>query len=103
MNKAATIFQILKNKYFLAIVVFVVWVSFFDRNDLFTQYDRKKELKRLKTSSDFYEKEIASTKKDLSNLNNDQALLEKLAREKFFLKRSNEEIFVIDSTNKEKR
>jgi cell division protein FtsB len=83
--------------------VFVVWISFFDRNDLITQYDRKKELEKLETSKDYYEKEIATTKKELTDLNNNPAILEKLAREKFFLKRPNEEVFIVEDTIVEKK
>lgn len=94
-------FKIFKNKYVLSLIVFVVWISFFDRNDLFTQWDRKQELQKLETSTAFYEKEIANTKKDLMDLNNKPAILEKFAREKFYLKRPDEDLFLVnDSTDK---
>ncbi|MEJ7684711.1 MAG: septum formation initiator family protein [Segetibacter sp.] len=81
--------------------MFAVWISFFDRNDLFTQWDRKQELQKLEASASFYEKEIADTKKDLMDLNNKPAILEKFAREKFYLKKPNEDIFLVtDSTDK---
>lgn len=94
--------KVFRNKYFLSVIVFVVWVSFFDRNDLFTQWDRKQELQRLETSTAFYEKEIANTKKELMDLNNNPITLEKFAREKFYLKRPNEEIFLINDSTDEK-
>jgi len=91
--------KIFKDKYVLSLIVFAIWISFFDRNDLFTQLSRKQELKKLDSSAAFYETEIANTKKDLMDLNNKPAILEKFAREKFFLKRANEDIFIIsDST-----
>jgi|SRR3954451_10762192 cell division protein DivIC len=101
MEKFAVFFKILKNKYIISTIVFIVWILFFDRNDLFTQWDRKQELQRLEVSTAFYEKEIANTKKDLMDLNNKPAILEKFAREKFFLKRPNEDLFLVnDSTTK---
>lgn len=84
-------------------MIFVVWVSFFDRNDLFTQYDRKQELQKLETSAEFYEKEILTTKKDLMELNTNPAVMEKFAREKFYLKRPNEEIFLVTDSAVEKK
>src|SRR4051812_45010979 len=87
--------KIFRNKYLVSLIVFLVWISFFDRNDLITQWDRKQELKKLETSAEFYEKEIATTRKDLMDLNNNPSTLEKFAREKFFLKRPNEQIFLI--------
>jgi len=103
MNKLTVFFKIASNKYLLSIVIFVVWIAFFDRNDLFTQWDRKQELKKLETSAAFYEKEIVTTKKDLTELTNNPATLEKFAREKFYLKRLNEEIFLIDDSSQEKK
>lgn len=76
---------------------------FFDRNDLWTQWERKQELQKLEISKAFYEKEITSTNKDLLELSNDPAILEKFAREKFFLKRTNEVIFIVDDSTKEKK
>ncbi len=103
MKKFVGIWNVIQNKYLLTVIVFVVWIIFFDRNDLFTQYDRKQELKKLQTSTDFYENEIAETKKNLTDLNNDPSVLEKMARENFYLKRSDEEIFIIiDSTLQKK-
>lgn len=98
MKRLSYLLKLFKNKYIVSIVVFAVWLSFFDRNDLFTQWDRKQELQKLETSTSFYEKEIANTKKDLMDLNSNPAILEKFAREKFYLKRPNEDIFLVNDT-----
>ncbi len=103
MVKLSGFIKLFRNKYLLSIVIFVVWVSFFDRNDLFTQYDRKQELQKLETSAEFYEKEILTTKKDLMELNTNPAVMEKFAREKFYLKRPNEEIFLVTDSTVEKK
>lgn len=102
IKKAGSILKILRNKYISSVIIFAVWISFFDRNDLFTQLDRKHELNKLETSKAFYEKEIAGTKKDLMDLNNNPAVLEKFAREKFYLKKTNEQIFIVEDSSKEK-
>lgn len=100
MKKVSFVLNIIRNKYLLSVIVFAVWILFFDRNDLITQWDRKKELKKLETSKAYYETEIKSTKKDLADLDRDTRVLEKFAREKFFLKRPNEDVFIIvDSTD----
>ena len=99
MSRYPLLINIFKNKYVISLAVFIVWILFFDRNDLFTQLSRKKELQKLERSTSFYESEIATTKKDLMDLNNKPAILEKFAREKFYLKRPNEDIFLVsDST-----
>ena len=102
MARLSGLLSISKNKYLISLTVFAVWIIFFDRNDLITQWDRKQELRKLDSSTSFYEKEIANTKRDLMDLNNKPAILEKFAREKFYFKRRNEEIFLVnDSSNKQ--
>ena len=67
---------------------------------MITQWDRKKELQKLQTSKAYYEQEIKTTKKELADLERDTKVLEKFSREKFFLKRPNEDVFiVVDSAN----
>jgi cell division protein FtsB len=85
----------LRNKYFIAAAVFFVVILFLDKNDLFTQMDRSKELKGLEQSKAYYTTEIATERKELEGLKNDPAVLEKYAREKYLMKKENEEIFLI--------
>jgi cell division protein FtsB len=103
MRKFGRILNVLRNKYIASIIIFVVWILFFDRNDLWTQWDRRSELQKLETSKSFYEKEITSTRKDLMELNDNPAIIEKFAREKFYLKKANEQIFIIDDSVAEKK
>lgn len=103
MEQLSKVLKVFRNKYLLSVVIFIIWIAFFDRNDLFTQYDRKQELQKLQTSTEFYEKEILTTKKDLMDLNNNPAVMEKFAREKFYLKRPNEEIFLVTEDSSEEK
>jgi cell division protein FtsB len=91
------IYSLLKNKYIIAIAVFIFLMVFYDRNDIFVQIDRKKELHDLLKSKQFYEKENAGLQKQLTDLENNPAALEKFAREKLYMKRDNEDVFIIDS------
>ena len=85
----------LKNKYLLAGVSFILILLFLDRNDLFTQIDRAQELRNLEKSKKYYQQEIANQKKELEALKNDPAALEKFAREKYLMKREDEDLFLI--------
>ncbi|MCC7401984.1 MAG: septum formation initiator family protein [Chitinophagaceae bacterium] len=85
----------LKNKYLISFIVFVVILVFFDKNDLFTQLTRQHELKDLQQSKQYYSTQIAIERKELEELKNDPATLEKYAREKYLMKRDNEELFLI--------
>src|SRR5437868_3826282 len=103
MYAAKKIFSILSNKYVIALAIFAVIILFTDHNNLFEQWDRKQELKKLRTKKAYYEEEIEKTKKKVADLRNNAAALEKFAREKFYMKRDNEDLFVIDSVKAVKK
>ncbi len=95
--------DLLKNKYFLLTLAFVAWMLFFDKNDLFSQYDYRQQLSKLKQERDFYQKETAEVSKELDELTSNRAKLEKFAREKYLMKKDNEDIFVIVKEKKEEK
>jgi len=96
MSKYSSVTNLLKNKFVIAFLSFVLWICFFDRNDVLTQWERKAELNKLETSKEYYVNEIETLKKELSDLDNSPAILEKFAREKFYLKRTNEDVFIVE-------
>ena len=87
--------NLLQNKFLLVTVAFVVWMLFFDKNDLYTQFEHRQQLKKLEQERDFYQKETNQVTKDLDELSSNQAKLEKFAREKYLMKKANEDVFVI--------
>ncbi|MGY4385567.1 cell division protein FtsB [Pedobacter sp. UYP24] len=87
--------ELIKNKYFLSVIAFVVWMLFFDRNDFLAQYEFRSEVSKLQEEKDFYVKEIAQVKNDLNELSTNLNTAEKFAREKYFMKKDNEDVFVI--------
>ena len=92
--------QLFRNKYFLAIVAFGIWMLFFDKNDMLTQFEYRTEVKKLQEEKNFYVKETASVKKDLSELDSNLNTAEKFAREKYFMKKDNEDVFVVVNSDK---
>jgi cell division protein FtsB len=87
--------ELLRNKYFLSVIAFVVWMLFFDKNDILAQYEFKSQVNKLQEEKDFYVKEIETVKKDLNELSTNLNTAEKFAREKYFMKKDNEDVFVI--------
>lgn len=86
----------LKSKYLLTALGFAVWMLFFDDRDIITtHFKHKKELRQLQQSKAYYDQQIALTKQELEALKANPATLEKYAREKYFMKRDNEDLFVI--------
>jgi cell division protein FtsB len=92
--------SLLKNKFLLATTAFVVWMLFFDRNDVFTQMQRKGELNELKQSKAYFEKQIAENRKFSKDLQFNASAIEKYAREKYLMKRDNEDLFIIQPLEK---
>lgn len=86
---------VIKNKYVIASIAFVVWMLFFDRNDLSSQYQYRSQLKELQLEKEFYTKEIEKVQSDLEDLTSDPKKLQKFAREKYFMKKDNEDVYVI--------
>jgi cell division protein FtsB len=93
--------KILKNKYLLTALGFTIWLLFFDARDFITSHFRERgELMKLEQSKKYYEQQIAATKQELEQLKSNPALLEKYAREKYLMKRDNEDLFLIRDDNK---
>jgi cell division protein DivIC len=90
----------LRNKFLLATTAFVVWMLFFDRNDVFTQMERRGELNELKQSKQYFEKQIADNRKFSKDLQFNASAIEKYAREKYLMKRDNEDLFIIQPLEK---
>ncbi|GAB2698035.1 septum formation initiator family protein [Mucilaginibacter koreensis] len=95
--------DLLKNKFFLVTLVFIAWMLFFDKNDLFSQYEYRQQLSKLEQERDFYLKETAQVSKELDELSSNRAKLEKFAREKYLMKKDNEDVFVIVKEKKEEK
>lgn len=87
--------RILSNKYVIILLLFVVWMIFFDENSLINHWELNREIDKLEKSNEYYRDQIEQDKKVIDNLN-DPDSLEKYAREEYKMKKENEEIFLIE-------
>ncbi len=85
----------LKNKYTIAAVIFLVWITFFDRNDLITQVGYVVHLHELRAQKDYLKTQIDTTDEQLHQLLSNPDKLQQFAREKYLMKKSDEDVFVI--------
>lgn len=85
----------LKNKYVLTTITIFVWMLFFDRNDFISQYSYSKKLNQLEQDKKYYIEEIQKVKTDKEELFNNHKTIEKFAREKYLMKKDDEDIFMI--------
>jgi len=86
--------RVLKNKYFLVAFSFLIWLSFFDRNDFITQYSYRSKLHELEKERDYYVEAIVLNRAEINDLLTNPRNLERYAREKYRMKRDNEDVFV---------
>jgi cell division protein FtsB len=93
--KALKYAKYFKNKYVLTFLGFLVWLSFFDRNDFLTTYTYHSKLVSLRTEKEYYDDRIKQYTEDLNNLVSNHETMEKYAREKYYMKKDNEEVFLI--------
>ncbi len=88
-------FGIATNIYVLVLTAFLIWMVFFDTNSLLIHLELRKEIKKLEKTQEFLREEIAKDKLIIEKLS-DPKELEKFARENYYLKKKNEEIYLIE-------
>jgi cell division protein DivIC len=89
----------LRNKYLILFLLFILWIIFIDDYNLINQNKIKNTVDDLKGQKEFYINEIKSDSTELYQLQNNPAEQEKFAREKFLMKKENEDIFIIREKN----
>lgn len=92
--------RVITNKFLIATVGFLIIMLFLDKNDFFTTAERRKELKELQLSKEHYNKELIELQKIKHSLETEPAVIERLAREKYLMKRDNEDIFLTEDNTK---
>ncbi len=89
------------NKFFIATAVFAAIMLFLDKNDLFTRMDRDRQLRELVKSKEYLISQIAAEQAVLDNMKTNPGTLEKYAREKYLMKRDNEDLYIIPENSPE--
>tara|TARA_Y100000816_G_C26097436_1_gene581006 strand:- start:701 stop:1012 length:312 start_codon:yes stop_codon:yes gene_type:complete len=96
--KNSKIFKFFSNVYVLISTFFLIWILFLDSNSVLVNIRLKSEINHLENQISQLKKEIDKDKKLISNLKNLDSL-ERFGREKYFMKKQNEEIFIIEIDN----
>src|SRR5690606_6672847 len=84
-----------KNIFILIILIFIVCMFFFDANSWLIQNELNSDIEELETEKEFYKNEIIKDREAIKELSTEEGL-EKLAREKYYMKKDNEDIFIIE-------
>ena len=82
-------------KYFVAVVLFLSWIIFFDENSIVAHQKNKKRLEELLQQKVYYNERIESDKQKLEDLNSGLDELEKFAREQYYMSKPDEDVFIV--------
>ena len=93
--KENKIFKFFTNIFVLIVLVFAVWMTFFDENSYLVHREFNKEIDELDKTIKFYEDRINEDRATIKKLQ-DSLELERFAREKYLMKKKNEDIYVIE-------
>jgi cell division protein FtsB len=85
----------IRNKFIVVTALFVIWMFFFDSNSIISQYRLQATLQELQSKEAYYEAEISQAEKDNKELFTDDKTREKFAREHYYMKKADEDVFII--------
>ncbi len=88
------------NKYLIALAAFILLLFFSDKNNVLDQYKMHKQYNKVKTEHRYYQKQIEDARRQYNELFSNDKNLEKFAREKYLMKRDDEDVFVIVAPQK---
>lgn len=100
MNYMSSTFSFIRNKYLIASVAFIIWMLFFDPKDWALMYDRQNKLTDLNKSEQHLDNQIKETRLELDLLKTSAQTIERYAREKYYMKKENEDLFIVNSEGK---
>jgi len=87
--------NLIKNKFLLAVIAFIIWMCFFDRYDFATQYNYYQEKSKLEKEKEFYVSEIVQIEKSINDVQFNPSEIQRIAREKYKMKKDNEDVYVL--------
>ena len=88
-------FRYVSSIYIVILLLFLVWMLFFDTNSWFIHQELNDDMDALEENKEFYIEEIKKDKAFIEKMK-DSLEQEKFAREKYYLKKENEDIFIIE-------
>ncbi len=98
MDKIIVVWNFIrKHKYLITIIVFGTIIVFFDENNLIRHFEYKREISQLKNEINKYRLEYEENTKKLKELESTPDVIEQIAREKYLMKKPNEDIYVFDN------
>ena len=97
MSKIKNIISLINNKkYYITLIIFSIWITFISSPNILGIQNSKTKKKKINQKINYYSKEINKNSEELDKIKNDTPYIIKLARENYFMKKENEDIFIIN-------
>ena len=93
--KSDRLLKFIRNRYFIVTMVFIVWVLFFDNNNLISWVRTLGQYSANKSQQRYYKEKIQQTENNLRQLQSNKDSLEKFARENYYFHRQDEHVFIV--------
>ena len=87
----------IRNRYLLVMLLFMLWMIIFDRANVWQQYKLQRTVRKLERDKVYYRNKLVEVQKEKADMEDNK---EKFAREHYFMKAADEDVFVIDKSGK---
>lgn len=88
--------SVLKNFFFLFSIGFAAWMFFLDANNLPAQFERNQDIRELEEQKIYYQQGIKEVRQSKEEIENNDAVLEQIAREEYLMKKPTEDVYVLE-------
>ncbi|SMC83843.1 FtsB family cell division protein [Moheibacter sediminis] len=95
-GKSSRWYKIFLNKYLIVGAFFVVWMVFFDQNSYFIHKELDKDIQKLSHDKNYYQEKLKKETIQINRMKRDSNEIERIAREKHYLKKENEDVFIVE-------
>ncbi len=92
-----------RNKYFLTLLIFFIWIMLFDSNNLISRVKSMRELHKLREDREYYINKVEADRQKLHELKTDNHNLEKFAREQYMMKKPDEDLYIILTPSEDRK
>ncbi|MDR0961121.1 MAG: septum formation initiator family protein [Mediterranea sp.] len=97
MHRLAKLWAFIRrHKYLITIGLFVLIVGFLDENSLLNRMTYRRQIDQLNREIDYYRKDYEENTRRLNELAVDSGAIERIAREKYLMKKPNEDIYIFE-------
>ena len=90
-----TLATLVRNPYVVSVLIFLLWMTFIDDDNLITSHRYSQKIEELSEEKESLLNGIEQDRREMKELKSNSETLEKFAREKYFMKKDDEVIFII--------